>query len=214
MLLDLDGTLVNSVPDLTASLNRVLMPRGLARFDEAEVAPFIGDGVPALVRRALRARGQAESQDILDAFLADYGANASVATKPYPGVTEGLTTLRDQGWRLAVCTNKPEAPARELLAALGLLPLLAAVGGGDSFPVRKPDPAHLLETLRVAGGEPAAAVSLGDHRNDVLAAQGAGVPCIFAGWGYGPRSMAEGAWAVAECFADVPGLAGTLLTRL
>ena len=214
LLLDLDGTLVDSLPDLTASLNRTFVPRGFARFDDAEVRPFIGDGAPALVRRALAARGQADNQGILDAFLADYGAHASVATKPYPGVTETLAALKNDGWQLAVCTNKPEAPARELLGALGLLPMLAAVGGGDSFPVRKPDPEHLLSTLRLAVGDPAAAIGVGDHRNDVLAARGAGLPCIFAAWGYGPRSMAEGAAAVAERFADVPALAAKLLMHL
>ncbi len=87
---------------------------------------------------------------------------------------------------MAVCTNKPEAAARKLLEELGLADRFAALGGGDSFPVRKPDPRHLLATLAAAGADRQRAVMIGDHRNDVQAAAGAGVPCIFAGWGYGP----------------------------
>jgi len=129
-----------------------------------------------------------------------------VESTPYPGVRQGLQRLSDEGWRLAVCTNKPEAAARSLLEALGLAAHFAAVGGGDSFPVRKPDPAHLLATLRAAGGEVAHAVMAGDHANDIVAAKGAGVPCIFAAWGYGPASMAAGAIAVAD---DFPGMIET-----
>ena len=85
------------------------------------------------------------------------------------------------------------------------------MGAGDSFPVRKPDPAHLLATLRAAGGDPARAVMAGDHRNDVLAARGAGVPCVFAAWGYGPPAMAEGAAAVARDFPELGKIVRTLL---
>jgi phosphoglycolate phosphatase len=94
-----------------------------------------------------------------------------------------------------------------LLLAVGLLPLMRAIGGGDSFPVRKPDPAHLLATLHAAGGDPATAVMVGDHANDVAAARGAGVKCVFVTWGYGPSSMAEGADAVVD---DVDELAAVL----
>ena len=119
--------------------------------------------------------------------------------------------LTAEGWRLAVCTNKPEAPARALLRAFGLDGLIAAIGGGDSFPVRKPDPAHLLATLKAAGGDPAHAVMAGDHANDVAAARGAGVPCVFAAWGYGPPEMAEGAAAVADDFAGLVRIARRLV---
>jgi phosphoglycolate phosphatase len=98
-----------------------------------------------------------------------------------------------------------------LLAALGLAALFAAVGGGDSFPVRKPDPAHLLATLKAAGGEPGLAVMAGDHANDVAAARGGGLPCIFAAWGYGQPAMAEGAAAVARDFAELVTIARRLL---
>ncbi len=210
LLLDLDGTLVDSAPDLAASLNRVLAPPG-APFTPAEIAPMIGDGAGVLARRAMAARGLPESQEMIREFAADYGAHAAELTQPYPGVRDGLRALAAAGWRLAVCTNKPEAAAHTLLAALGLDELLAAVGGGDSFPVRKPDPEHMLATLRLAGGEPAAAVAVGDHRNDVTAARGAGLPCIFAAWGYGAPEMADGAAAVARDFSEVQSNAERLL---
>jgi len=104
-----------------------------------------------------------------------------------------------------------EAASRLLLSKLGLLDRLAAVGGGDSFPVRKPDPAHLLATLAACGGSVERAVMVGDHQNDILAAAGAGVPCVFAGWGYGDNPA--GAVATAQSFAELPELAGEVLTR-
>ena len=122
-----------------------------------------------------------------------------------------MRSLADEGWRLAVCTNKLEVAARSLLGALGLAEYFAAIGGGDSFPVRKPDPAHLLATLQAAGGDAAHAVMAGDHANDVAAARGAGVPCVFAAWGYGLPAMAEGATAVARDFDELAAIARRLL---
>jgi len=211
LLLDLDGTLVDSVPDLLASVNRMMAASGLALFTAPELARMVGDGVAALVAKAMAARGREAGPGDVQAFLADYTAHAAEASRAFPGVADTLALLRSDGWRLAVCTNKPEAAARKLLDALGLLALLDAVGGGDSFRVRKPDPAHLLATLAAVGGDAAASVMVGDHRNDVLAAAGAGLPCIFALWGYGPAEMGAGAAATAERFADVPAIAAGLL---
>jgi phosphoglycolate phosphatase len=171
----------------------------------------VGDGVARLVERALAARHQDPDPDTVRKFSEDYAIHATEQTRLYPGVIETLRELRQEGWRLAVCTNKLEAAARKLLAALEVTPLLDAVGGGDSFPVRKPDPAHLLATLRAAGGEKHAAVMSGDHSNDVAAANGAGVPCIFAAWGYGPLFMAAGATAVAASFPEMAAVARRLL---
>ena len=211
LLLDLDGTLVNSVPDIRAALNRLMAARGLADFSAAETAAMVGDGVRVLTERAFAARGHVADENAIAAFAADYGAHAAIETRPYPDVPETLTALADAGWRLAVCTNKPEAAARALLKALDLSRFLSAIGGGDSFPVRKPDPAHLIATLAAAGGDPAHAVMAGDHANDVAAARGAGIPCIFAAWGYGRPEMAEGASATASAFRELPMLAARLI---
>jgi phosphoglycolate phosphatase len=204
LLLDLDGTLVDTAPDIEAALNRLMASRELAPFTLADTASMIGDGVAVLVRRAFIARGLEPDERAIADFSADYGQHAAVASRPYPGVPALLLDLSTKGWRLAICTNKPEAAARSLLESLGLLTLVCAIGGGDSFPVRKPDPAHLLATLRLAGGEPGSAVMVGDHSNDVRAARGAGVKSVFVTWGYGPIAMAAGANAVAS---DLPALA-------
>jgi phosphoglycolate phosphatase len=203
LLLDLDGTLADTVPDIVTALNRLMRSRGLEPFNRPETAAMVGDGVAALVRKAFVARGQAQDERAVGDFAADYGAHAAVDSLAYPGVPALLRELLAAGWRLAICTNKPEAAAIALLETLGLMPMLCAVGGGDSFPVRKPDPAHLLATLRAAGGDAASSVMVGDHANDVAAARGAGVKSVFVTWGYGPLAMAAGADAVVH---DLNGL--------
>jgi len=211
LILDLDGTLVDSVPDLSAALNRLMGARGLALFDYPGTARMVGDGTRALVERAFAARGLVADEEAQKSFLADYSANAAVETCPFPGA---LTTLRDLvglGWRLAVCTNKPEIPARALLAGLGMEGFFAAIGAGDSFPMKKPDPRHLLATINLAGGNPGRSVMVGDHANDVQAALGAGLPCLFAAWGYGPPEMAADAAGIVENFSALPAALETLL---
>jgi phosphoglycolate phosphatase len=115
------------------------------------------------------------------------------------------------GWTLAVCTNKPERAARLLLEALGVADRFAVIGGADTFAAHKPDPVHLRSTIEAAGGEVGRALMVGDHTNDVLAAQGCNVPAIFAGWGYGRPGMEEGAVAVARDLPMLVSLAEALL---
>jgi len=203
---DLDGTLVDSAPDLHAALDRLMAVKRLPGFARAEVVAMIGDGVRVLLERAYAARGIALDEADLQHFMTDYEANAAVLTRAFDGIPELLGGLRDAGWRLAVCTNKPEGAARVLLSGLGLDGHFSALGGGDSFPMRKPDPGHLRATLAAADAAPEDAVMIGDHRNDIEAARGAGVRAIFAGWGYGPHSMAGG----APIAADVAGLRALL----
>jgi phosphoglycolate phosphatase len=210
IVFDLDGTLVDSLPDLTSALNRTLAAGGLAPFTEAQVAPMVGDGAGMLLRRACARRGITADDAMVAAYIADYTAHSAQETRAYPGIPEVLARLRGQGYRLAVCTNKPERPARAVLAAIGLAGFFDAVLGGDSCATRKPDPGHLLATIRAAGGVPQASLMVGDHRNDVLAAWGAGTKCIFAAWGYGTPDM-EGDAVTAPDAAAIPDLAGRLL---
>ena len=212
MIFDLDGTLVDTLDDLTASANRLLARSGFQPLHPDQVRPMVGDGVPALVSRVLAHAGLAvdEATAIAD-FTADYTRNAAGTSRLFPGVAESLAQLRDDGWDLAVCTNKPEAAARALLGALGVAPLLAAIGGGDSFATRKPDPGHLLGTIRAAGGNRRRSILVGDHANDVAAGRAALVPCIFALWGYGPPSMAHGSAAMARDIAEVAALGAAML---
>ena len=207
LVLDLDGTLVDSVPDLLASCNRVMARRGLAPFTAPEVTAMVGDGAPALVGKLMAARNRPATPADLDDFLSDYMAHPAALTRPYPGAAAALDHLAAAGWTMAVCTNKPEAAARLLLGELGLLPRFAAIAGGDTYAVRKPDPGHLLQTIAAAGGAAAGAVMVGDHHNDMAAAHAAGVPAIFAAWGYGPSAMAHGNPVVAS-FADLVRLLG------
>lgn len=211
LLLDLDGTLVDTVPDIAAALNRLMESRSLPPFTGPQVAAMVGDGVAALVTKAFAAHGQQADADAVAAFSADYGRNVAIHSRLFPGVIGALHDLTRCGWTLAVCTNKPERAARALLEALDILPLLRAVGGGDSFPARKPDPAHLLGTLARVGGDPSRALMLGDHHNDISAAAGAGVKCVFALWGYGGAAQADGAVAVARDMPEAVEAANRLL---
>src|SRR5262249_42607885 len=137
---------------LAAALNRLMRARRLAEFSHPETASMVGDGVVRLVERAFAARGRTADANAVAEFSADYAAHAVVEGSAYPRAVEGLRALADEGWHLGVCTNKPEAAARLLLSGLGLAQFFSAIGGGDSFPVRKPDPRHLLATLTAAGG--------------------------------------------------------------
>ena len=213
IVFDLDGTLVDSVLDLADALNRLMIARHLPPFDPIEVKAMIGDGAAALVQRGFEARGCPPDATAFDDFLADYSAHAAVRTREFPGVTPGLAKLSQSGWQLAVCTNKPALAAIEVLTALRLDGYFAAVCGGDSVARRKPHPDHVLATLRQAGGSPSRAIMVGDHRNDVAAASGAGIPSIFAAWGYGNPAMSTGAAASATTFAELPDLADRLLGR-
>ena len=204
-LFDLDGTLIDSAPDIHSALDRLMARLGRPGFSRPEVWAMIGDGVSVLVQRARAARGLEASPEVIAEFLTDYEAHAAEETRPFEGIPEVLAALRDSGWRLAVCTNKPERAARIVLDDLGLSPLLEAVGGGDSFPVRKPHPGHPLGLLARMGGEASRAVLVGDHMNDTRAAKAAGIAPVFAAWGYGKPEMAEGA-PVAAGPAELPAV--------
>jgi phosphoglycolate phosphatase len=200
---DLDGTLTDSVPDIAAAVNRTLAKRGLPALPDRDIAAMVGDGLMPLIRRAFAAVGAEPDETAGAEYLADYESQVAVDTRLYPGVVEALDMLRGEGWVLAVCTNKPKLAARLLLEALGVADRFEVIAGADTFSVHKPDPLHLLSTIKAAGGTTERALMVGDHTNDVLAAQGCGVPVVFAGWGYGRPGMEEGAVAVAR---DLPML--------
>ncbi len=213
VVLDLDGTLVETAPDLCAALNHVLAADGLAPMRVAEVRDMIGDGAARLIERGLAAggapAGAAEVEARLALFLDYYGAHVAVESAPYPGVRETLAKLKGRGHKLGVCTNKPHGMSVKLLAALGLEGCFEAVLGGDSLAVRKPHGGHLLGVLEAMGAEPGDAVMVGDSENDVACARAAGVPVIVVSYGYSALAPAElGADLVIERFADLaPALA-------
>ncbi|HEV7995882.1 MAG TPA: phosphoglycolate phosphatase [Stellaceae bacterium] len=213
LVFDLDGTLVDSAADLRAALNETLRERGRPPLSLAQVRPMIGDGVPALVARALAASGAdpAGSTGALPRFIELYEADPVRLTRPYPGVLETLAALRRRGYRTAICTNKPQRATLAVLEGLGLLPLFDGVAGGDRFRVRKPDPRHLLELIAALGARVEAAAMIGDNENDAAAAHGAGIPLVLMRYGYArvdPETL--GAGALLAHFADLP----TALDRL
>ncbi len=209
LVCDLDGTLVDSLPDLAAAVGELLEAEGRPGLSHEAVAAMVGDGVPKLIERALAATGgvpaEAELAAMVARYMPIYEARLTELTQPYPGAIETLKALKAAGWRLAVCTNKPEAPSRAILAGLGFDGLFEAVSGGDSLAVKKPDPGHVLGLLAGLGVVPGAAVMLGDSANDVQAAQAAGLPAIAIAHGYGGTPARElGPDRVIESFAELP----------
>ncbi|MEJ0070603.1 MAG: phosphoglycolate phosphatase [Pseudomonadota bacterium] len=208
VILDLDGTLVDSAPDLRAIAERVLAEAGRPALDLPTVKRFIGDGVRKLVERAFAATGPALDPAALDhataRFTELYEAAASVLTRPYDGVPETLARLRAGGIRLAVCTNKPMAAAAIVLRELGLAPLINAVSGGDSVARRKPDPEHVRDALQRIGGLPEQAVMVGDNEHDIAAGKAAGLVTIAVTYGYArvPYSVL-GADRLIDRFSDL-----------
>src|SRR4051812_27214903 len=146
-IFDLDGTLVDSVPDLRAALNEVLRERGRRPLAADEVRRMVGDGVPALVERGLAATGDTKELEAAEArFLALYEAAPAALTRAYPGVPETLARLVASGARLGVCTNKPQKATIGVLEGVGIAGFFTAILGGDAVPSKKPDPRHLLAT--------------------------------------------------------------------
>jgi phosphoglycolate phosphatase len=207
LVFDLDGTLIDSAPDLRAALNEMLRERGRAPLPLAQVRQMIGDGAAALVARALAASGAdpAEAVPALRRFLQLYEADAVRLTRPYPGVPETLAGLRRRGYRTAICTNKPGHATHTVLEGLGLSSLFDGIAGGDRFAVKKPDPGHLLGLIGALGGAANRAAMIGDGENDAAAAHGAGVPLVLMRYGYArgdPASLA--ADALLDRFDDLP----------
>jgi len=207
LVFDLDGTLVDSAPDLHAALNQMLRERGRPALPLPQVKRMIGDGVPALVARALAASGAdpADAAGALPRFLELYEANATRLSRPYPKVLETLASLRQRGYRTSICTNKPQRATIAVVEGLGLGELFDGIAGGDRFPVRKPDPGHLLGLIGELGGRTEASAMIGDSENDAAVARAAGVPLVLMRYGYArvdPASLA--ADALLDHFSELP----------
>ncbi len=188
VIFDLDGTLVDSAPDLMASLNHVLVMEGIAPVDYADINTLVGQGARSMIERAYHLREVSLDQErlptLLDTLVSHYVAEMPGETRPFPGVIEALERLKKADFRLAVCTNKLEALAIPLLEKLNLSPWFDATTGGDTFSVKKPDAGHILGTIELAGGTFPKAVMIGDSVNDIKAAANAGIPSIGVPFGY------------------------------
>lgn len=197
VMFDLDGTLVDSVPDLAAAVDKALICMGRAPAGLEQVRHWVGNGARVLVRRALAGGIEHEGVSEEDteralALFMDAYADSHALTEVYPGVVDTLKWLKKQGVELALITNKPERFVAPLLDEMGLGKFFRWIVGGDTLPQQKPDPAALLFVMKAAGVAPGEALFVGDSRNDVLAAKAAGVRSVGLTYGYNHgRPIAE-----------------------
>jgi len=209
LIFDLDGTLVETAPDLHGALAHVLAEAGLPQPSLNDVRLMVGDGARALIERAFAAAGTPIQGDALEEamnrFLAHYGPNVARLSRTFPGVEKALDRFTAAGAALGVCTNKPQALSEALLDALALSSRLPVVVGGDALPVKKPDPAHLAATIERLGRAGAPAVMVGDSMNDVAVAKALGIPAIVVSFGYTvipPKDL--GADIMIDHFDELP----------
>lgn len=207
VLFDLDGTLVDTGPDLTAALNHALGVLGRRAVDEESVKEMVGFGARKLLERGLEATG-VMTPELIEAgfqpFMDFYTANICVGSKPYAGIEAAMDELVAEGVTLAVCTNKPQRLSEMLLEALGWNGRFAAILGADRVPQRKPDPAHVLSTIEAAGGDVRSCAFIGDSIVDVTAAKAANVPVIAVSFGFPDRPAGTlGADAVIDSYAEL-----------
>jgi phosphoglycolate phosphatase len=208
IVFDLDGTLIDSLPDIRHALNSALRAYDRLPLELNAVAKMVGDGIPKLVERGFAASGGVPEKTILDeavdVCLAAYEARPAVETRAFPDVPETLATFHGSGLRLAICSNKTEKLSRLILESLGLAGYFGAILGGDSLPQRKPDPAPVLACLDGLKVGAADALYVGDHRNDLLAARAAGVPVVLLDREDGTSSVRD--LDADEILADVAEL--------
>lgn len=187
IIFDLDGTLIDSVPDLTSAVNVMLQAFHAPSATQALVRSWVGNGSKKLVERALTWANLNEHQDAHHAhewFLAAYADHCCVDTVPYPDVDAGLAQLQAHGYTLAIATNKPIRFVPTILQNLGWTDKFACVLGGDSLPTKKPDPAPLLHICQELGFLPKQSIMVGDSKNDILAGQAAGMTTLALTYGY------------------------------
>jgi phosphoglycolate phosphatase len=217
VLLDLDGTLLDTAPEFAAAAADMLSELGLDPVDPLRVREFIGKGIPHLVRRTLEASlGRAPDErrvgSAMEGFFFHYAKRNGCMAKPYPGVLEGITELRAKGFALACVTNKTAQFTIPLLEATGLAGFFPVVVSGDTMPKKKPAPDPLLEACRRLGIPALEALMIGDSRNDALAARAAGCPVLLVPYGYTEGEDVQG----IDCDGIVPSLlhvAGLLKTQ-
>lgn len=195
IVFDLDGTLVDTAPDLLDSLNHSLLAGGAKITDTKGFHQYVGHGGRVMIERAYKAQQRllaAEEHDrLFEVFLEHYGQNIPGRSQPYPGVPDALTRLADAGYLLAICTNKTDSFSKRLIEALGMTARFAAICGSDAFAFRKPDPRHLTATIAQARGDPRRAVMVGDSQTDIDTAKAAGIPVVAVDFGYTDRHVRE-----------------------
>lgn len=212
LIFDLDGTLIDSAPDIARAMNRLLAELGLPPLDLSAVRRMVGDGAPDLIRKVLGGKVAPDKiPPLFERYRGFYLKTATHSTRPYPGVVETLTRLRKTGHRMAVCTNKLQRPTLQILEGLDLARFFDGVVGGDVAPARKPDPRHLMAAVTLLGGSAESAVMIGDGINDAGAAKATGIPLLVLDSGYGEVAAKDlGGDLILESFSEIP----TALERL
>ena len=209
IIFDLDGTLIDSVPDLQGALNELLAGEGLGYLSQKEVKMMIGDGIPNLVRRGFLAAGvnlaNGELDEAILEFSSIYSGRLTKLTTTFPGTEEMLKILKKQGCSLAICTNKPYFAANQVLIKLNLAHFFKILIGGDSLSgVKKPNPLPILEILKGLRCPKQDAIMVGDSKNDIEAAKNAGIKSIAVSFGYSPSPVNElGAGATISDFEEL-----------
>jgi phosphoglycolate phosphatase len=215
---DLDGTVADTAGDLADAANAALLSEGFAAAPVAAIVKSAGYGSRAMISSALSAAGHsadnAQMLRLAAKLVAHYEENIAHKSRLFPGFAEAARLLRASGAKLVLCTNKRERLTLKLLSALGIGDLFEAIAGGDTFPFHKPDPRHISELVRRAGGVLSAAVMIGDSEADIDAARAAGIPVVAVSFGYASVLASElGADAVLNRFDELPALIGALLTQ-
>jgi phosphoglycolate phosphatase len=213
IVFDLDGTLVDTAPDLAEATNYVLGTLGLDRVNELEIRPFVGHGALAMIDGAIKSHGRTLSErelhDLFEIFIAYYTAHIADRSVPYPHVVKTLDALRSAGATLAVCTNKIEMQAKAVLSALKLDGYFSALTGRDTLGAYKPDPRHLTGTIARAGGRPEAAIMVGDSETDIRTAKAAKIPIVAVSFGYSVDPVASyGPDAIVDDYRNLPATIG------
>jgi phosphoglycolate phosphatase len=193
-IFDLDGTLIDTAPDLARATNHVLASEGRRRVSIEEIRAFVGRGARRMIERGFAATGAAvpphRMEPLYDAFIAYYTENIAVESQPFPGTLQLLDRLDEAGIRLGICTNKQERLSLRLLDRLGLTQRFGAIVGADTIGIPKPDPAPYRETVARLGAT-GGSVMIGDSETDILTARAAGVPVIAVTFGYTERHVTE-----------------------
>jgi phosphoglycolate phosphatase len=219
VVFDLDGTLADTSGDLIAAANACFRDMDAGDLlDPVKDAGTALRGGRAMLRLGMDRMGRTADDPLIDeyyeALLYHYARDIDTHTQLYDGAMDAVIALKERGYIVAICTNKPEALARELLTRLGILDTFAAMLGADSLPVRKPDPEHLFETVRRAGGDPARCVLVGDSDTDRNTSKAAGVPSILVTFGpSGDDMVALTPEALLDRYSDLPDLVETLLGK-
>nr|WP_321457508.1 HAD family hydrolase [uncultured Cohaesibacter sp.] len=209
VLFDLDGTLVDTAPDLTGALNHVLALNNLEPFSVEKVRNTVGFGARITIERSFAHYGQSIEGDALDIahaqFLAHYSENICKDSRLFPGVDDVLNRFRAASVQMAVCTNKTEHLSIDLLDQIGVRPLFDTICGSDTVPNKKPHPDHIYSAVNRAGGTCETAIMIGDSQADVLSARAAGLPVIVMSYGYTSIPSEDlGADLVLDDFSDIP----------